>query len=139
MESPDLFEIIEELVDRFNLMLVDLAVKNIGRSHMIRILVDKPERVNISECAELSRAVKDYIDGNMILKNYRLEVSSPGIGRLLSTEVDWKRSVGRRLSVQLEDDSFIDCLEGYDGGILKFSAGRTESADDIVSAVEVLE
>lgn len=139
METSDLFEVIEEFVDRAGLMLVDFAVKNIGRSYMIRLLVDKPERVTIKDCAELSRSIKDHLDGNMLQLNYRLEVSSPGIGRLLSTEVDWERSVGRKLCVQIVDEDFIDWLEGYSEGCLKFREGRTVTADDIVRAVEVLD
>ncbi|MCD4775799.1 MAG: hypothetical protein K8S15_07080 [Candidatus Aegiribacteria sp.] len=139
METSDLFEDIDEFVDKAGLMLVDFTMKNIGRSHIIRLLVDKPERVTIKECAELSRSIKDHLDGNMLQLNYRLEVSSPGIGRLLSTEVDWERSVGRKLSVQIEDEDFIDWLEGYSEGCLKFREGRIVTADDIVRAVEVLD
>lgn len=139
METADLFEVIEEFVDRAGLMLVDLAVKNIGRSHMIRLLVDKSDRVTIKDCAELSRSIKDHLDGNMPELNYRLEVSSPGIGRLLSTEVDWARSVGRKLSVQTEEEDFTDWLDGYNERCLKFREGRIVTTDDIVMAVEVLE
>jgi ribosome maturation factor RimP len=139
METADLFEVIEEFVDRAGLMLVHLAVKNIGRSHMIRLLVDKSDRVTIKDCAELSRSIKDHLDGNMPELNYRLEVSSPGIGRLLSTEVDWARSVGRKLSVQTEEEDFTDWLDGYNERCLKFREGRIVTTDDIVMAVEVLE
>lgn len=139
MNSPDLYEMIEDIVDRAGTLLVDMSVKNIGRSHMIRLLVDRPERINISQCAELSGKIRDFIDGNMLLVNYRLEVSSPGIGRLLNTEVDWIRSTGRKLSVQMENENFIDWLEEYSNGCLKFREGRIVTADDIVNAVEVLD
>ena len=139
MNSSDLYEMIEEIVDRAGILLVDMSVKNIGRSHMIRLLVDRPERINISQCAELSRKIRDFIDGNMLLVNYRLEVSSPGIGRLLNKEVDWIRSAGRKLSVQMENENFIDWLEEYSNGCLKFREGRIVTTEDIVSAVEVLD
>ena len=139
MNSSDLYEMIEEIVDRDGILLVDMSVKNIGRSHMIRLLVDRPERINISQCAELSRKIRDLIDGNMLLSNYRLEVSSPGIGRLLNTEVDWIRSIGRKLSLQMENENIIDWLDEYSNGCLKFREGRIVTAEDIVSAVEVLD
>lgn len=141
MESMDLFEILESLVHDSELMLVDLSIKRVGRSNIIRILVDRPGRVTISECARLSRAVKDRIDGDMLMmgENYRLEVGSPGIGRLLHSEVDWKRTVGRKLSVELEDDSFSDWLDGYDGEVLIFRNGRTVPVDAVRRALEVLD
>ncbi|MCD4701195.1 MAG: hypothetical protein K8S24_04985 [Candidatus Aegiribacteria sp.] len=139
MDSSDMLEMIENLVDKAGLLLVDLDERNIGRSHMIRLLVDRSGRVSISECARLSRMIRDSIDGNMLLTDYRLEVSSPGIGRLLSTEVDWIRSVDRRLSVKTLDGDFIDWLEEYGNGCLKFRKGVMVTTDDIVSAVEVLD
>jgi ribosome maturation factor RimP len=139
MGTTDLFKVIEGFVDRAGLMLVDLTVRNTGRSCMIRLLVDKPERVTIRDCAELTRSIKDHLDGNMLQLDYRLEVSSPGIGRLLCTEVDWERSIGRKLSVHMEDEDFSDWLEEYREGFLKFREGRIVIADDIVRAVEILD
>lgn len=139
MESSDLCEIIEDLVDKAGLLLVDLTEKHVGRSHMIRLLVDRPGRINIAECAGLSRMIKDSIDGDIPLLDYRLEVSSPGIGRFLTSEVDWIRSVGRKLSVKMVDSDFIDWLEEYSDGCLKFRNDRNVITDDILSAVEVLD
>ncbi|OPL19524.1 MAG: hypothetical protein AVO35_10195 [Candidatus Aegiribacteria sp. MLS_C] len=141
MDSPDLLEIVQGLVDEAGLLLVDLSVRNTGRKYMIRLLVDRPGRVTVMECAGLSRELQDTMDQNLLFSgwDYRLEVSSPGVGRPLSGEVDWIRSVGRRLSVRLEGEDFVDWLEDYGSGLLKFSDGREISAESIVSAVEVLE
>ncbi len=139
MDSSDLYELIEDIVDRTGILLVDLSVKNIGRSHMVRLLVDRPGRINISECTELASEIRDLIDGKMLLSNYRLEVSSPGIGRILDKEVDWIRSIGRKLSVQIEDENIIDWLEEYSNGCLKFRNGMNVTTDDILKAVEVLD
>ncbi len=139
MDSSDLYELIEDIVDSTGILLVDLSVKNIGRSHMVRLLVDRPERINISECTKLASEIRDLIDGKMLLSNYRLEVSSPGIGRILDKEVDWIRSIGRKLSVQIEDENIIDWLEEYSNGCLKFRNGRIVTTGDILKAVEVLD
>ncbi len=141
MEETDLFELVERLVSEAGLLLVDLSVKNTGRRYMIRLLADRPGRIGINECAKLSRAIQDAMDENLLLlnENYRLEVSSPGIGRPLSTETDWLRTVGRKLTVELEEDGFTDWLEEYSSGLLKFRDGREVASADIVSAVEALE
>ncbi|MCK4806521.1 MAG: hypothetical protein KAT09_02685 [Candidatus Aegiribacteria sp.] len=141
METANLDEILRDLVAGEELMLVDLTMTKLGRSHIIRILVDRQGRVTISQCARLSRKVKDAIDTDMLLKgeNYRLEVSSPGVGRLLHTEVDWKRSIDRKLCVELDDEVIIDWLEHYDAGVLTFRKGREVAVDAIRKALEVLE
>jgi ribosome maturation factor RimP len=141
MESTDLFDLAEALVRDSGLLLVDLSVKNTGRTYMIRLLVDRPGRVSIRECAELSRKLQDAMDENLLLmnENYRLEVGSPGIGRLLSTEVDWVRSVGRKLSVETPEEQVVDWLEAYDCGVLKFREGLEVPVSQIMRAVEVLD
>lgn len=141
METANLDEILRKLVAGEELMLVDLTMTIVGRSHIIRILVDRQGRVTISQCAKLSRKVKDAIDTDMLLKgfNYRLEVSSPGVGRLLHTEVDWKRTIDRKLRVELDEDIIVDWLEHYDAGVLTFRSGREVAVDAIRKALEVLE
>lgn len=141
MEIANLDKIIIKLVVGEELMLVDQTMTKVGRSHIIRILVDRPGRVTISECAKLSRKVKDAIDTDMLLNgfNYRLEVSSPGVGRLLHTEVDWKRTIARKLCVELNDEVIVDWLEHYDAGVLTFRSGREVAVDAIRKALEVLE
>ncbi len=141
MEITNLDEILKDLVAGEELMLVDLTLTKVGRSHLIRILVDCPGRVNVGQCAKLSRKVRDAIDTDMLLKgeNYRIEVSSPGVGRLLHTEVDWKRTIDRKLCVELDDDVIVDWLEHYDAGVLTFRSGREVPVDAIRKALEVLE
>ncbi|MCK4506445.1 MAG: hypothetical protein KAW14_12590 [Candidatus Aegiribacteria sp.] len=141
METANIDEIIRKLVAGEELMLVDLTMTKVGRSHIIRILVDRQGRVTISQCAKLSRKVKDAIDTDMLLKGeyYRLEVSSPGVGRLLHTEVDWKRTIDRKLHIELDDEIIIDWLEHYDAGVLTFRSGREVAVDAIRKALEVLE
>lgn len=141
MDTDELFAAVESLVKESGLLLVDMTAKNVGRTYHIRVLVDRPGRVTIDECASLSRRVKDSIDGEMLVmnENYRLEVSSPGIGRPLSSEVDWIRSVGRTLSVELHDDSFTGILEDYAEGRLRFQDDTEVSTDEIVRAVEVID
>ena len=142
MDTSELMEMIEELVDEAGLLLVDMTVKNLGRSYFLRILVDRPGRVTISECTELSRTVKDMIDEKLLLgdENYRLEVGSPGIGRPLGTRTDWIRCVGRKLSVKLDDDTeMIDWLEDFREDVLFFREKGQVPAGRILQALEVLE
>ncbi len=141
MEITNLDEVIRKLVAEEELMLVDLTMTKVGRNHIIRILVDRYGRVAIGQCAKLSRKINNVIDSDMLLKgfNYRLEVSSPGVGRLLHTEVDWNRTIDRKLRVELDGDEIVDWLENYDAGVLTFRSGREVAVDEIRKALEVLE
>lgn len=128
------------LAEANGIILVDVGMSSAGRrGGLLRILVDRPGRITLDECASFSRIVGDMLDREMLLDvPYVLEVGSPGIGRELETPEDWRRTVGRRLKVQLRDTVFEATLESYDGVNLAFEGGRTLAASDVVRATEVI-
>jgi ribosome maturation factor RimP len=132
---------VEALAEANGLILVDLRLTAAGRrGGLLRILVDRPGRITLDECADFSRLVGDLLDREMVLDiPYVLEVGSPGVGRRLETAEDWRRTVGRQLRIELADSVvFEGLLESYDGERLAFSEGRSVLASDVVSAVEVI-
>lgn len=70
----------------------------------LRLLLDKPEGVTLSDCEYVSKLVSAYLDVVDFGKSrYVLEVSSPGLDRPLHRPSHWERSVGRKVRVTLED------------------------------------
>ena len=140
MELDEIRSEIEALADQDDLMLVDLVTARAGRRKLLRVLVDRPGRITVGECARLSREVQDLIDSLLPEQEaYVLEVSSPGIGRELRTPVDWKRCVGRKIEVQLEGgEVFVAELSDYDGSCLSFPDGRIVPTDLVLKAKEVI-
>ncbi len=58
----------------------------------LRIFIDKPGGVGIEDCEQLSRNVEPVLDEVEFLKQaYYLEVSSPGLDRVLRREKDYIR------------------------------------------------
>ncbi|MFO7949810.1 MAG: hypothetical protein R6U36_05500 [Candidatus Fermentibacteraceae bacterium] len=140
MELEDIRGEIEELADQADLLVVDLVTAGSERRRLLRILVDRPGRVTVGECADLSRRVQDLLDSRIPESEpYLLEVSSPGIGRELTTPVDWRRTVGRVLRVELDDGEVFEAeLADYDGTCLSFPDGRIVPTDLIRKAKEVI-
>jgi ribosome maturation factor RimP len=67
---------------------------------VLRVFVDKPGGVGIADCERVSREVGDLLDvAGLIDESYDLEVSSPGLDRLLRTEREWRWAVGKRVRV----------------------------------------
>ena len=141
MEQAELRETLIPLVEDAGLLLVDLASGRSGRRTMIRLLVDRRGHVTVNECAALARRIKDLLDSGVLpgTEDYRLEVGSPGIGRPLESEADWNRTVGRTLTVELEEGTYTGLLTGYEGGMLRFGDGKAIGTDSVLRAVEVLE
>lgn len=94
--------------------LVDMILARAGKRQIIRLIVDCVGGVTIDQCAEVSRRISADLDMADILEGrYTLEVSSPGIDRPLKTVADFRRKVGRDVTVQYEGDGEgIETVEG---------------------------
>src|SRR4029453_2472724 len=83
----ELRSLIEPIVQDFGFELVDVALHR-GRSPwQLRITLDTPQgdgRVSVERCAEVSREIGTQLDAaDWAPCAYRLEVSSPGLDRVL--------------------------------------------------------
>ena len=101
------------LIDRVNAIAAPIAdelnyelyhveyIKEEGEFYL-RIYIDKPERILITDCEALSRRVSDVLDKeDFISDSYFLEVSSPGLNRGLFKDEHYKRFVGSEVSIKL--------------------------------------
>jgi ribosome maturation factor RimP len=97
--AEDLKKIILPVLEEENVELVELRFIRAPRGSILRLLVDKQEGgINIDECSRLNQRISDLLDAEDIIKNrYILEVSSPGLDRLLKTKSDFLRCINRRL------------------------------------------
>ncbi|MCX5669477.1 MAG: ribosome maturation factor RimP [Candidatus Omnitrophica bacterium] len=60
--------------------------------------------INLDECAQLSRQISQALDEkNIIASRYILEVSSPGLDRLLKRQSDFLRSLNKEAVFFLND------------------------------------
>ena len=71
---------------------------------VLRLFVDKPEGVTLADCEHVSKLASAWLDVVDFGKSrYLLEVSSPGLDRLLVKARDYARFVGRKVRVTIED------------------------------------
>ena len=111
MDKEVLFKELKDCISDFlktqNLDLVELIYRYEGRDLFLRILVDKPQGgINLGECAHLNRAISDTLDEkNILQEKYTLEISSPGLDRVLKTEEDFKRCLNKNVKLFLSEPS----------------------------------
>lgn len=81
--------------------LVEADLFQAGRRKVLRLFIDKPEGVTISDCTKVSRSLSAALDlePDIIDGAFTLEVSSPGLDRPLKSEADFLRNIGRCLRV----------------------------------------
>lgn len=115
--SQAVVSLIEPILMTEELELVDVEYKKEGKSWVLRIFIDKEGGVTIADCQKVSRLTGDLIDiEETITTPYSLEVSSPGLNRVLKREEDFLKFKGRQ--IQLHSLSPIDNRKKLNG-ILK--------------------
>lgn len=94
-------KMLEPLMEENNFELVDVEyVKEAGQWYL-RAYVDKEGGITLNDCELVNRAWSDMMDqDDFIEEAYILEVSSPGLGRQLKKEKDFKRSIGESVDVK---------------------------------------
>ena len=101
----DLHTLIETSVTQLGFELVDLEVSNRGK--LLRVFIDKlkpkdvKDSVNIDDCSLVSNQLGNLLAVENDIDYDRLEVSSPGMDRVLKTEANFVRFIGERATVKL--------------------------------------
>ena len=123
----DLTALLERTLSAMGYELVDAQASSKGR--LVRVFIDKPEGVDVEDCARVS----DQLTRLFAVENIdydRLEVSSPGLDRLLRKSQDFERFAGESAQVRLrtmQDNrrNFTGTLRGVRDGnvILETEAG----------------
>lgn len=117
--------LIEPVVQGFGLELVDATLSRGRPPQLLRVTIDTPRgdgRVSIERCAEVSREIGSQLDAaDAVSGAYRLEVSSPGLDRVLAREKDFAAACGAE--VRIETRRPLDGRRHFRGRLLGFQAG----------------
>ena len=90
--------IIQAQIEEDGYELVNIEMRSDGEASILRIYIDKPEGINIDDCAGTSKKIAVLLDvEDPVSDKYILEVSSPGIERPLFTEKDFIRFKGKEI------------------------------------------
>ncbi len=104
MAKPKISRIVEEIalpvIQEAGLELVEVEFVKEGGRRYLRIFIDKPGGVGLEDCRKISAAINPLLDEkDPIPYAYTLEVSSPGVQRLLKKPADYVRFAGRLVKV----------------------------------------
>jgi len=102
MVNDEMRAAIDDCVTRLSAHLIELVVRGPRGKTLVEIFIDAEQGVTSDLCAEVSREASMLIDrAEWIQGSYRLEVSSPGISRPLLFAWQYRKHVGRTLSVRV--------------------------------------
>jgi ribosome maturation factor RimP len=115
----DLHALLDRSLTQLGYELVDLEISNRGK--LLRLFIDKPEGITIDDCVLVSNQVGNLLTVEHEIDYDRLEVSSPGLDRVLKKHTDFERFIGERANVKLRvpvetRKNFLGILRGLESG-----------------------
>lgn len=101
--EKQLYAMLEAPVEALNFELVGLEFVRAGEHSTLRVFIDHENGIVVENCAEVSRQVSAVLDvEDPITVAYNLEVSSPGLERVLFKAEHYQRFVGHEVSIVLK-------------------------------------
>jgi ribosome maturation factor RimP len=117
----DLESLIDKTVTQLGYELVDLEIINHGQ--LLRVFIDKLDRINIDDCVKVSNQLNHVLSVEQDIVYDRLEVSSPGMDRVLKKLNDYERFKEERVKIKtrlpiLERRNFSGVIKEIKGNII---------------------
>lgn len=143
MDAQELETILSPLVEQEGGELVDLQWRREGGRWVLRLFLDKKGGITLDDCEYFSNRVGAALDErDAIEQSYTLEVSSPGLDRVIKKDADFARFAGKPVKLKLkfpENGSrrFSGILKGLIEGKVALQIGPDTKAFDRPAIEEV--
>ena len=111
--------LIKEKIQGLGYELYDVQYAKEGKDYFLRVFIDKEDGIDLNDCEKVSNEINPLLDEKDFIKEmYFLEVSSPGIERVLRKDEHIKDSIGKEIEVKLfkpieKQKEFVGTLEDY--------------------------
>ena len=94
--------LIKTKIEQNGYSLYDVQYAKEGKNYFLRIFIDKEEGIDLNDCEKVNDLVNPLLDEvDYIKEQYFLEVSSPGIERVLRKDEHLKENIGNEIEIKL--------------------------------------
>lgn len=94
--------LLESTITNLGYELYDVEYAKEGKDYFLRIFIDKPEGIDLEDCEKVSNGINELLDeADYIKEQYFLEVSSPGIERILKKEKHLQANIDKLVELKL--------------------------------------
>lgn len=132
-KANEVENLLSEISIKNDIEIVDVQYVKENGDWILRIFIDKDFGITMSDCEKFSYMFSELIDKSDILQDsYILEVSSPGLNRVLKQEKSFKRFIGSKVKIQTHN--FINNQKNFLGQLLNFKNG-TVTIDDATNGI----
>jgi ribosome maturation factor RimP len=97
-------EIAAPILQSHGLELVEAVCVGQGPRTVIRVFIDKPGGITLTDCEQAHRSLSPALDViDPFPHAYTLEISSPGLDRPLRSVQDYRRLIGKPVTLKLRE------------------------------------
>lgn len=125
--------LVKDKIESIGYDLYDVEYAKEGKNYFLRIYIDKENGIDLDDCEKVNDAISDILDeANYISDQYFLEVSSPGIERVLRKDKHLEQSIGIEVEVRMfkKDENgnknYEGFLKSYDNNFIKLDVDDQE-------------
>lgn len=94
--------LIKEKIEKIGYELYDVEYSKEGKNYFLRIFIDSKNGIDLDDCEKVNNEIMEDLDNdNYIKEQYFLEVSSPGIERILRKEKHLEQNIGNEIAIKL--------------------------------------
>ena len=112
--------LIEAKIKSLGYELYDVQYIKEGKDYFLRVFIDKPDGIDLNDCEKVNDGINDILDeADYIKEQYFLEVSSPGIERILRKDKHLEANIGKEVEIKLfkpidKQKEYIGILKQFD-------------------------
>ncbi len=117
--------LIKEPINNLGYELYDVNYVKEGKDYFLRIFIDNAKGIDLNDCEKVNDAISDLLDeANYIKEQYFLEVSSPGIERIIRKDEHLEQNIGEAIFIKLfmainGKKEYVGILKKYDSNIVE--------------------
>ena len=126
-------ELVTPICQQAEVSLWDVTFEKEGRQHVLTVYIDREERVNITHCEQVSRALDPLLDATVFdsLPPYMLTVSSAGLERPLIRPEHFQWALGKEVNLSFYKatngvNELVGTLVSHDGVQMVIREGEEE-------------
>ena len=95
-------KLVKPIIEKIGYELYDVEYAREGKNYFLRIFIDNEKGIDLNDCEKVNDSITDILDEtNYIKEQYFLEVSSPGIERILRKDKHLNQNIGEQINIKL--------------------------------------
>ena len=94
-------QLLADIIYNLGYDLYDTEYVKEGKDYFLRIYIDKDGGIDLNDCEKVNNAISDILDtADYIKESYFLEVSSPGVERIIRKDKHFKDNIGKKIKLK---------------------------------------